>query len=458
MVKLCLVVVAAFLSIPAMMGQQPLTENTSEAVIPYEYIPDADYHEVGDRLSCLATDIPLHYNETVYSFITYFAQRNRPYSHMVRQRQSLYFPLFEQYLKQYGLPTELKYLAIVESGLNPRAISRAGAGGLWQFMPGTGRVYKLHQDFYIDQRLDPARATEAACKYLKQLHRQFNDWELALAAYNAGPGNVRKAIRRSGYKKTFWEVYKYLPRETRSYLPQFVAITYLMHYADYHNFNQLRHEALPQADTVVVSQFLHLNTFAQLLGTCEDDLVRLNPAIKRGALPESITNYPLLIPAHLADTLDKHRAMILDSASRAGKKEIEYLARNTVGSTWGREKRVHKVRSGEVLGTIANRYRVRVADIRKWNRIRGNLIRVGQRLAIWVYPGTKEKAPTTTVAKSKPAPKPVALPPNARIYLVQPGDTLWDISRDLGLSVEQIKKLNNLKSNKIKPGQKLVLG
>ena len=232
-----------FLSAALALGLVPLPSNALVGTDPkeavdsalVEFVPDVSYDLVKDRLSCMESTVPLNFNNRVFGFVNYFAVKDREYSEMVMSRAPVYFPLFEKYLKKYDLPEEIKYLAIVESGLNPQAISRAGAVGLWQFMPSTGRYFGLHQDWYVDQRMDPERSTEAACKYLRQLYGIFKDWELALAAYNCGPGNVRKAIRRSGYKKTFWEVYRYLPRETRSYLPQFVAILYLLNHSEEHN-------------------------------------------------------------------------------------------------------------------------------------------------------------------------------------------------------------------------------
>ena len=304
-------------------------------------------------------------------------QKDKEAAKMSRKPQAVhllvsFFPLFEFYLEKYGLPEELKYLSIVESGLNPRAISRAGAGGLWQFMPYTGRSYGLHQDFYIDERFDPEKATEAACRYMKMLYNMFGDWELAMAAYNSGPGNVRKAIRRSGYKKNFWEVYRYLPRETRSYLPQYVAILYVLNYSEEYNLTADNSEYMMDFDTLLVDNFINLKVLAEELDICYSDLDRLNPAIKRFALPESSKKYPVKIPSDKIGILRQNREAILHSTSLTGKNELELLAKKTPGSTYGRERIVYRVRSGDVLGTIAERFHVRISDIKKWNNI--NLI------------------------------------------------------------------------------------
>ncbi len=425
----------------------------------FDNIPDHTYELVEDRLSCMESVIPLNLNTKVYGFINYFAVRNREYTRDIIQKKELYFPLFEKYLAKYNLPEELKYLSIVESGLEPRAISRAGAGGLWQFMPYTGRSYGLHQDFYIDDRFDPDQATEAACKYLKMLYGMFGNWELSLAAYNSGPGNVRKAIRRSGYKKSFWEIYKYLPRETRSYVPQFVAIAYTLNYAYEYNLVPEEMYYSVDTDTIMVNEFINLRLLANELNVCYDDLEKLNPAVKRFAIPGTSKKYPLKIPSDKVDLLNKNRNQIIANAGAEGKEELEKLAKNTPGSTYGRTRVVHRVRSGDVLGTIARKYHVRVSEIKKWNHLSGSLIRVGQRLNIWLLPNRKytNVTPTAIITTSKP--DKIKTTTSGKIYIVQPGDTLWDISRKYeGLSIEKIKKINNLKSNKIKPGQKLVIG
>lgn len=421
-----------------------------------EYIPgDDDPAVLQDRLACLQQSIPLVYNDKIHAFINYFTVRDREYTRLMIRRQNLYFPLFEKYLAKYNLPDELKYLAIIESGLNPRAVSRVRAVGLWQFMSATGKYYGLDNDWYIDERMDPEKATDAACRYLRDLHRMFKDWELALAAYNTGPGNVRKAIRRSGYKKTFWEIYPHLPRETRSYVPQFVAILYAMNHLEQHNFFDEGEEMPVRSDTLHVRKFVNFETLASLTGSCLEDLQKLNPSIQRNAIPETAAPYVMRIPSVAKEVLSENRFAILDSASRVGKKELELLAKTMQGSTYGRNRVVYRVRSGDVLGSIALRHRVSVADIKKWNNLRSDVIRTGQPLNIWVKGST---ASTVTASSVKPKNTSTDLQ-GRKTYIVQPGDTLWDISKKFnGLTIEKIKTLNKLSGSKIQPGQKLIVG
>ena len=431
--------------------------STAQEVQEYDFVVDAPYDLIEDRLSCIEGEMPLTFNEKVKTFVDYFTIRNRAYTKGILVKKDQYFPLFSKYLKKYDMPDELKYLSIIESGLNPNAISRVGAGGLWQFMPATGKMYNLSQSWYIDERMDPHKSTEAACKYLRQLYNMFGDWELALAAYNTGPGNVRRAIRRSGYKKGFWEIYRYLPRETRSYLPQFVAMIYTINYADEHNFHiDENSKPLPIAfDTIRVSSYLHMETFANQLNMCEDDLIKLNPHIIRGAIPDGVKRYPLRVPVDLVDEIRTNRTFLLDTAGKVGKKALAHLARNTPGSTYGRTKQIYRVRSGDVLGLIANRYHVRVTDIKRWNKLRSNMIRVGQRLNIWTLPYYNSQTKKQYTVKNLPVKVPVTAA-SGEYYMVRSGDSLWSISRKFNnLNIEQLKALNNLTSSNIKPGQRL---
>lgn len=424
--------------------------------MPYEYIPADETPElVADRLSCLQRTIPLTYNNNVHGFINFFTIRNREYTRLMLRRQHLYFPLFEKYLAKYDIPEELKYLAIIESGLNPRAVSKASAVGLWQFMSFTGRYFGLQHDAYIDDRMDPEKSTEAASKYLKQLHTMFGNWELALAAYNSGPGTVKRAIRRSGYKKTFWEIYNYLPKETRSYVPQFIAIIYALNHAEEHNLSDIALEKIIPHDTLAITRDTHLEILAKLTGTCIEDLHALNPPIRRNVVPGNRKTYILNIPITAKAVLQQNRKVILDSASRAGSREMEMVAKPT-NTSYGKESIVYVVKYGDALGLIAQRHRVQTDDLRKWNNLSGNMIYTGQKLTIWT--GSK---PQVTSKPPAPVNKPVTAITtiSGKTYTVQEGDTLWDISRKFdGLTVEKLKAINNLKSNKLSPGMKLILG
>ena len=284
----------------------------------------------------------------------------------------------------------------------------------------------------------------------------FGDWELALAAYNSGPGNVRKAIRRSGYKKTFNEIYRYLPRETRSYVPQYVAIVYAMNYADEHNLHVDEHIYEIESDTIMVRGFVNLEVLSAGIDVCYDDIKNLNPGLKRYGLLSNSKLYPVRLPLDQMAYFEQHRDSLVQIASASGQKELAYQARNTPGSTYGRDRVIYKVKSGDVLGSIAQRYKVRVSDIKKWNRLSSNMIRVGQRLNIWLYPGAQSK----TVASISPAVNTTIINSSgSKVYVVQPGDTLWDIARkSKNLDIDKIKALNNLKSSTIKPGQKLIVG
>lgn len=418
----------------------------------YDYAPDFSYEEIEKRYNRLDLTIDIKYNTRVDAFINYFTVRDRGYTREMIRRKAVYFPIFEKYLKKYNLPEELKYLPIIESGLNPKAVSGPRAVGLWQFMAPTGKEQGLQIDWYIDERMDPEKATEAACKYISWLYKIFDDWKLTLAAYNSGIGNVKRAIRRAGYKNDFWDVYRFLPRETRSYVPQFAAMVYSMEYADEHNIF-VDDELFPvDFEEVSVNQFVYLKSFADAGGFELEELRALNPAIKKDAIPEHFGLFKIRIPKTQVGNYLANETQILAKAAE-DKKEFEKMAQNIPGSTFGKEKNIYCVRSGDVLGTIALKYRVKVSDIRAWNKIRGSMIRVGQRLTIYTGPDFNSD-PSQVQAKLKDQPI-----PSSKVHVVQPGDTLWDISRMYqGLSIQKIKTLNNLTNNSLKPGMNLRIG
>ncbi|BDD11309.1 hypothetical protein FUAX_37410 [Fulvitalea axinellae] len=431
-----------------------------EASIPVdfrdEHIPRVSPEVLAQRLKALDTEIPMTYNRYSKSFIDYYTIRDRAYSRQAMSRKSMYFPIFERKLREHGLPDELKYLAVVESGLKPRVMSRAGAIGLWQFMSRTGKYYGLSYDHFQDERMDPEKSTEAACRYLKDLYMMFGDWELALAAYNCGPGNVRKAIRRSDYKRNFWQIYRYLPRETRSYLPQFIALTYTFKHAEEHNLVARVENHPIETDTVRMNGFVNLKVVANLIGTSMDSVSFVNPSLKYEAIPDSYKNYVVNLPVSNVDYFRQNRTWILDSASNVDKKRIMHRAKTSPASIFGRDLIYYRVKRGDVLGSIAIRYGVKVRDLRNWNSLRGNMIRVGQRLRIYTRGSVASKYRNSkSSAKKNVAPRDI---PSSRVHYVKQGESLWSISRMYkNVSVEKIKKLNGLKRNNLKPGQKLYL-
>lgn len=428
----------------------------SEEIEPnyhYEYIPDFTYEEVEQRIKAMKTDMPFELNERIFSFIQYFTVRNRDYTKMVLARKDRFFPLFETTLAKHEMPVEIEFLAIVESGLDPKIKSRVGAMGLWQFMPATGKMYGMNVNPDVDDRMDPELSTEAAAKYLKSLYRMFGDWEVALSAYNCGPGNVRKAIRRSGGKTTFWGIYDYLPKETRSYVPQFQAFLYVLNHLEEHNFN-LEEPTYPvEYEKVRFDRAFRLDRLAELTALCLKDLETLNPSIKLKNVPESNRSMEVKIPKSKAFFLKENLAWISDSLgtapsvllATANTPAIVPVEKAVPSSTPDRI--AYRVKSGDVLGSIATKHGVTVTQVKQWNSLSSNLIKVGQTLYIY---SDKEPSKSNLAVNTSGS--------SQKTYTVQPGDSLWIISQKHALSVEQIKRLNNLNSNSIKPGQKLIIG
>lgn len=428
----------------------------------FEYIPDFTYQEVAAKIKAMETDMPFELNEKIFAFINYFTVRNREYTKMVLQRQNLYFPLFEETLTDHEMPEDIKFLAIIESGLNPKAKSRVGAMGLWQFMPATGKMYSMNVNRDVDDRMDPDLSTEGAARYLKSLYRMFGDWELALAAYNCGPGNVRKAIKRSGGKKTFWGVYDYLPKETRSYVPQFQAMMYVLRHTEDHNLF-LEQPTYPIAfEKIKFNQELDLEQLATVAGVCVEDLEFLNPSIQNRLVPATNLYMAIRVPKEKAELIAANKEQYAEAVKLTSERSDALRASNspatpiksvavassTTNSSAGQQQKViYAVKSGDVLGTIAARNGTTVTKLKTWNNLRSNNIRVGQKLVIYKNQANFENILAQNSGIAGPAPE---------SYTVQPGDTLWLISKKLnGVTVDQLKKLNNLQSDQIKPGQKL---
>lgn len=358
-------------------------------------------------------------------------------------------------MRKQGMPTEIQYLSIIESGLDPKIKSRVGAMGLWQFMPATGRMYGMQISAAVDDRMDPEKSTEAAAKYLKALYKMFGNWEVALAAYNCGPGNVRKAIRRSGGKKTFWGIYNYLPKETRGYVPQFQAMLYVLNHLEEHNLH-LEEPSYPlEYESINFDRALSFDKLEQFTGICADDLEKLNPSIKRGLVPEANRSIAIRIPKTKACFVKENLAWLSDSlgADPVPTMTISPLTASLRSEVQNGSRLAYKVKSGDVLGKIASKYGVTLTQLREWNNLNGNLIKIGQTLVI--YTGSQQGSGS---ANSQTLAQNTEESPTPKTYTVKPGDSLWIISQKHALSIDQLKRLNNLNSTTIKPGQRLIIG
>jgi len=407
--------------------------------------------------------IRLEYNDEVKKYIELYAIRKREQVSRMLGLAELYFPLFEEMLDKYDLPLELKYLAIVESALNPLAKSRSGAMGLWQFMYGTGKFMDLNITSYVDERCDPFRSTEAACQYLKMLYNMFGDWHLALAAYNAGPGTINKAIRRSGGKTNYWELRPYLPAETNGYVPAFIAVNYVMNYAAEHNLYltppKYYHDDL---DTVKIKSTVTFHQISQALNIPIEEIAFLNPEFKRGIIPYSggDTFYTLRLPKSYIGLFVSNENTIYSMNQQATN-----VAETSTGPIISRKevKKVHVVKNGEHLSLIARKYNVSVKDIKDWNKLKSNSLYKGQKLIIYTEEQSASKQTDnilSVMSSNSMVENKSSANTNKRkviYYTVKSGDTLWNISKRFeGVTVEDIMKWNNLTpKSSIKAGDKI---
>ncbi len=404
---------------------------------PAGFVPAFSDSVYQHRMDALNARSPFEfvYNAQVQTFINLYANHRRELTERMMGLGGLYFPLFEEQLDRHNIPLEMKYLAVVESALNPTARSHMGATGLWQFMFHTGRLYGLQVNSYVDDRTDPLRSTIAACEHLNDLYDIYCDWSLVIAAYNAGPGNVNRAIRRAGGVRDFWLIRHFLPRETRNYVPAFIAVTYVMEHAEAHNLY-----AIPPAyshmdiDSIVVRQELSLRNISTLLDIPLDHLRYLNPAFRQNIIPHNPDNpYVLKLPEEYAGVFLANEEAIYNHRTPEEIRQEERAAQLA-------ETTVHVVRRGEVLGTIARRYGTSVRAIQQLNNMRGTLIRPGQRLLV-----------------RAPAPPPNPAPGGANVHVVRSGETLGVIANRYSISVDNLKQWNNLSSNIIRPGQQLIV-
>lgn len=418
--------------------------------------PPAEYRQ---RLLALdqLTPFKLTYNDQVQAYIDLYAVRKREQTARMLGLAQQYFPIFEEALDRYKLPQELKYLAVVESALYPGARSRAAAVGLWQFMIGTGKLYGLRVDSYVDERCDIYKSTDAACRYLRDLHEIFGDWELALAAYNCGPGNVNKAIRRAGGTLDYWKIYDHLPRETRGYVPAFIAVNYIFNQASAHNiYPVIPNYCAYEVDTIQVNYPLELDQLAAILNADTEEIRNLNPVYKRGLVPA--LKEPATI--YLPQTLVTSFIQLEDSISRSYVPDMSTPAPATAYASASRSvspkegTRTHVVRHGESLGLIAQRNKVSIHDLRKWNHLRGDRIHAGQRLVLQSgeVPAQAKSADEAGTSREKGV--------EYIYHTVQPGDTLWGIAQNYpGVSVEDLKRLNgDVNTKHLTVGKKLRVG
>ncbi|MBQ5663725.1 MAG: transglycosylase SLT domain-containing protein [Bacteroidaceae bacterium] len=339
-----------------------------------------------DRLDRLPSIIQMTYNDVTKQFIERYANRHRRLVSNMLGLSAYYMPMIESALDSYNMPQELKYLPIIESAFNPKAVSRVGAKGLWQFMFHTGKFYGLKANSYIDERFDPIKSTHAAIRYLRDLYKFFQSWDLAIAAYNCGPGNVKKAIIRSGGKTNFWQIYRFLPRETRGYIPAFIAVNYIMNYYEEHGITPMQ-PALPIAtDTVHVNKNLHFSQVSELCGIELDAIRAMNPQYIRDIIPGKSETCVLRLPNEtitnlltLGDTVYKHKEEVFFPATQLAQLE-KGMKLNDGGRSSSKR---HKVRNGETLSTIARKYGVSVKQIMRANGMKNTNIRAGRYINIY---------------------------------------------------------------------------
>ncbi len=399
------------------------------------------------RLDSIQKTVPLSYNEYVQQYIDIYSKRKDMMGKMLGL-SNYYFPIFEKALNDYRIPDEIKYLPIIESSMDPHAVSRVGATGMWQFMFGTAKAYSLNMDNFVDERKDPIQASYAAAAYFRDAYEELGDWLLAIAAYNCGKGNVTRAIAKAG-SRDFWTIRPFLPKETRNYVPAFIAAVYVMNYAKTHDIAYKEAAINFKTDTIQVNHFISLSDVAKAINYEDEMIYGLNPSYKKRIVNGTLdAPKRLILPkvahlnyAKLYDVLnvdiETERTLILastDDVRDLRKKKILVEAKPSANIVY------HKVAPGQNLGSIANKFNVEVQDLKVWNSLKSNTIIPGQKLK--VYGKISAKIATATV--------------NYFSYTVKKGDTLSGIAEKFdGATVDNIKKINSLSKATLQPGMVL---
>ena len=405
----------------------------------------------------------IEYNPALENTIKSFLKNRTKAFERLMAVSEYYFPMFEEHLAKYNIPLELKYLAIVESALNPKAKSRVGASGLWQFMYPTGKQYNLEVNSYVDERHDPLKATEAACQYLSHLYEIFGDWSLVLASYNAGPGNVSKAIRRSGGSQNYWNIRKFLPRETANYVPAFLATMYIYEFKKEHGILPKKATLTYfETDTIMVKKQMSFKHISELLDIPVEQIEFLNPIYKLKVIPfEEDKAHYLRLPKNkmglFVSNEEKVYAYLNYLETFKEKTKSEYIASTSKDSIstgadststavskpkFERKTQFHTIKSGESLGKIADKYNVSISSLKSWNKIKGNTIQAGKKLKIYSDKKITENSEQKTSKNGT--------------YTVKNGDSLFSISKQFpGVSIEDLKKWNDISGDNIQPGMKL---
>ncbi len=437
---------------------KPIFPKNNKFKFGIDSIPKYDDYTYQARLAKLDAQSPfdLVYNEHVKGFINLYAIRKRESVSRMMGVSQLYYPMFEEILDRYNLPLELKHLAVIESALIPYARSRAGAMGLWQFMYPTGKMYGLNVSSYIDERCDPYKATVAAAEYLKALYGMFGDWQMVLAAYNAGPGTISKAIRRSGGKKTYWEIRPFLPIETQGYVPAFIAANYVMNYHNEHNiYASVPRKTYFEVDTVIVKEQMSFDQIGQALDISSEEILYFNPQYRKNIIPAGGN----------AMCLPKNKIGIFITNEQNIYAAIKSQNQTEVVESVAEVKKTHTVRSGEKLSTIARKYGVTVADLKSWNYIGKKGVRAGKKLIVYV-PETKTTKPKIEIKAESKNESNIASNSNdqqnqqlasvdKKWHKVKKGETIFGIAKKYSVTSESIKTLNELTSNGLKRGQVL---